>query len=48
MGMNEEILSNPISTLELWFFPDFLILYNTYKDSTMGHTNQITVFLILM
>nr|YP_010541033.1 hypothetical protein RF1 [Spiraea tomentosa]UYF21100.1 hypothetical protein RF1 [Spiraea tomentosa] len=31
MGMNEEILSRPISNLELWFFPEFLILYNTYK-----------------
>uniref|UniRef100_A0AAU7VF80 Protein TIC 214 n=1 Tax=Quercus brevicalyx TaxID=3228712 RepID=A0AAU7VF80_9ROSI len=31
MGMNEEILSHPISNLELWFFPEFVILYNTYK-----------------
>jgi len=31
MGMNEEILSRPISNLELWFFPEFVILYNTYK-----------------
>jgi len=29
--MNEEILSHPISNLELWFFPEFVILYNTYK-----------------
>nr|YP_010997394.1 hypothetical protein RF1 [Darlingtonia californica]UZS76920.1 hypothetical protein RF1 [Darlingtonia californica] len=31
MGMNEEIISRPIATLELWFFPEFLLLYNTYK-----------------
>nr|YP_009967834.1 hypothetical chloroplast RF1 [Sida szechuensis]QMX76750.1 hypothetical chloroplast RF1 [Sida szechuensis] len=31
MGMNEEILSRPISNLELWFFPEFGLLYNTYK-----------------
>nr|YP_010743462.1 hypothetical protein RF1 [Dryas octopetala var. asiatica]WES82400.1 hypothetical protein RF1 [Dryas octopetala var. asiatica] len=31
MGMNEEILSHPISNLELWFFPEFVILYNAYK-----------------
>ena len=31
MRMNEEILSHPISNLELWFFPEFVILYNTYK-----------------
>nr|WPX85504.1 Ycf1 protein [Artocarpus elasticus] len=31
MRMNEEILSCPISNLELWFFPEFLILYASYK-----------------
>nr|QIT04190.1 Ycf1 protein [Sicyos edulis] len=31
MRMNEEILSCSISNLELWFFPEFLILYNAYK-----------------
>nr|ANY60424.1 photosystem I assembly protein Ycf1 [Maesa montana] len=31
MGMNEEILSHPISNLELWFFPEFVLLYNAYK-----------------
>nr|WNE91486.1 Ycf1 protein [Firmiana danxiaensis]WNE91579.1 Ycf1 protein [Firmiana danxiaensis] len=31
MGMNEEILSCPISNLELWFFPEFVLLYNAYK-----------------
>nr|YP_010848564.1 hypothetical protein RF1 [Tabernaemontana bovina]WEV93215.1 hypothetical protein RF1 [Tabernaemontana bovina] len=31
MGMNEEILSRPISTLGLWFLPEFVLLYNLYK-----------------
>nr|YP_010929011.1 Ycf1 protein [Pehria compacta]WKK48059.1 Ycf1 protein [Pehria compacta] len=31
MGMNEEILSLPISNLKLWFFPEFILFYNTYK-----------------
>nr|UMP08029.1 hypothetical chloroplast RF1 [Cannabis sativa] len=31
MRINEEIISCPISNLELWFFPEFLILYNSYK-----------------
>nr|YP_010206075.1 hypothetical chloroplast RF1 [Clematis potaninii]UAX04343.1 hypothetical chloroplast RF1 [Clematis potaninii] len=31
MGMNEEILNCPISNLELWFLPEFVSLYNTYK-----------------
>lgn len=31
MGMNEEILSRPISNLESWFFPEFVLLYNAYK-----------------
>nr|YP_009419375.1 hypothetical chloroplast RF1 [Barringtonia racemosa]ASM45706.1 hypothetical chloroplast RF1 [Barringtonia racemosa] len=31
MGMNEEILSRPISNLERWFFPEFILPYNAYK-----------------
>ncbi|KAL6310647.1 hypothetical protein AAG906_019318 [Vitis piasezkii] len=31
MGMNEEILNRSISNLEPWFFPEFVLLYNTYK-----------------
>nr|YP_010279171.1 hypothetical chloroplast RF1 [Hepatica nobilis]UKG19437.1 hypothetical chloroplast RF1 [Hepatica nobilis] len=31
MGMNEEILNCPISNLELWFLPEFVLLFNTYK-----------------
>jgi hypothetical protein len=31
MEMNEAILNQPISNLELWFFPKFVIFCNTYK-----------------
>nr|YP_009163076.1 hypothetical chloroplast RF1 [Sinopodophyllum hexandrum]AKT94042.1 hypothetical chloroplast RF1 [Sinopodophyllum hexandrum] len=31
MEMNEEILNCPISNLELWFFPEFVSLYDAYK-----------------
>nr|YP_010977399.1 hypothetical chloroplast RF19 [Caroxylon nitrarium]WOA00541.1 hypothetical chloroplast RF19 [Caroxylon nitrarium] len=31
MGMNEEILSHPISELESWFFSEFIFFYNKYK-----------------
>ncbi|KAG8490770.1 hypothetical protein CXB51_013922 [Gossypium anomalum] len=31
MRLNEEILSHPIPNLELWFFPEFVLLYNAYK-----------------
>nr|QGX43681.1 hypothetical protein RF1 [Rhizophora mucronata] len=31
MEMNEEILHQPISNLELWFFPKFVIFCNTYE-----------------
>nr|YP_010738072.1 hypothetical protein RF1 [Pachysandra axillaris]WEQ92481.1 hypothetical protein RF1 [Pachysandra axillaris] len=31
MGMNEEIFNRPTSNLELWFFPEFVLLYNAYK-----------------
>nr|YP_009419114.1 hypothetical chloroplast RF1 [Symplocos paniculata]ASM45445.1 hypothetical chloroplast RF1 [Symplocos paniculata] len=31
MGMNEEILSRPIANLEIWLFPEFVLLYNEYK-----------------
>jgi len=30
MGMNEKILSRPVS-IESWFFPEFVSLYNVYK-----------------
>jgi len=32
MGMNDERISRPpLTNIEHWFFPEFLILYNTYK-----------------
>nr|YP_010227757.1 hypothetical protein RF1 [Atriplex gmelinii]YP_010997742.1 hypothetical chloroplast RF19 [Atriplex patens]UDD86453.1 hypothetical protein RF1 [Atriplex gmelinii]WMS60232.1 hypothetical chloroplast RF19 [Atriplex patens] len=31
MGMNEEILSCPISNLGSWFFSEFVLFYNSYK-----------------
>nr|YP_010552735.1 Ycf1 protein [Phyllagathis tuberosa]UTM96116.1 Ycf1 protein [Phyllagathis tuberosa] len=31
MGMNDEILRRSISNLKLWFFGEFLLLFNTYK-----------------
>lgn len=31
MGMNEKILKRTSSNLELWFFPEFMLLYNSYK-----------------
>nr|QFQ41809.1 hypothetical chloroplast RF1 [Bredia changii] len=31
MGMNEEILRRSVSNLKLWFFGEFVLLYNTYK-----------------
>ncbi|KAL3646543.1 hypothetical protein CASFOL_009510 [Castilleja foliolosa] len=31
MGMNEKILKQPISNLESWFFPEFVLLSNVYK-----------------
>nr|QWK45250.1 hypothetical chloroplast RF1 [Stephania tetrandra] len=31
MGMNEKIFNCHISNLQLWFFPEFVLLYDTYK-----------------
>nr|YP_010504309.1 hypothetical chloroplast RF1 [Chrysosplenium glossophyllum]UXE32942.1 hypothetical chloroplast RF1 [Chrysosplenium glossophyllum] len=31
MGMNEQIRNRPILNLNLWFFPEFALLYNSYK-----------------
>uniref|UniRef100_UPI0030028D31 hypothetical chloroplast RF1 n=1 Tax=Aralia thomsonii TaxID=330647 RepID=UPI0030028D31 len=31
MEMNKEIQNRHISNLELWFFPEFVLLYNVYK-----------------
>nr|WEY05022.1 Ycf1 protein [Saxifraga geifolia (nom. illeg.)] len=31
MGMNEELQNDPIANLAPWFFPEFMLLYNSYK-----------------
>nr|YP_010981184.1 hypothetical chloroplast RF1 [Ajuga ovalifolia]WOC94954.1 hypothetical chloroplast RF1 [Ajuga ovalifolia] len=31
MGMNDKMLKHSTSNLELWFFPEFVLLYKTYK-----------------
>jgi hypothetical protein len=31
MGMNEKMLKRPISNLEFWLFPEFVLLYKAYK-----------------
>nr|YP_009669950.1 Ycf1 protein [Salvertia convallariodora]YP_009669964.1 Ycf1 protein [Salvertia convallariodora]QCW95269.1 Ycf1 protein [Salvertia convallariodora]QCW95283.1 Ycf1 protein [Salvertia convallariodora] len=31
MEMNEEILSHSIANMKLWFFPEFVLLFNIYK-----------------
>ncbi|KAG4165608.1 hypothetical protein ERO13_A13G086425v2 [Gossypium hirsutum] len=43
MGLNEEIVSHPIPNLELWFFPEFVLLYNAYKVKPWI-INKITSF----
>ncbi|KAL8064607.1 hypothetical protein ABFX02_01G101300 [Erythranthe guttata] len=34
MGMNEKMLNCPVSNLELWFFPKFMLLYNAYETKS--------------
>nr|YP_010982095.1 Ycf1 protein [Serissa japonica]UZM09083.1 Ycf1 protein [Serissa japonica] len=43
MGMNEEILNQPISDLELWFFPEFLLLYNLYKTKPWVISSKVFI-----
>nr|WIL99614.1 Ycf1 [Damnacanthus giganteus] len=44
MGMNEEILNCPISSLELWFFPEFVLLYNLYKTKPWVIPRKVFLF----
>nr|WJK71602.1 hypothetical chloroplast RF1 [Uncaria rhynchophylla] len=44
MGMNEEILNRPISSLELWFFPEFVLLYNLYKMKPWVIPSKVLLF----
>nr|YP_010760482.1 Ycf1 protein [Cuscuta polyanthemos]WEY30461.1 Ycf1 protein [Cuscuta polyanthemos] len=31
MGLNQELLNNPVTNLEFWFFPEFVSVLNIYK-----------------
>nr|YP_009662242.1 hypothetical chloroplast RF19 [Asimitellaria formosana]QCU47354.1 hypothetical chloroplast RF19 [Asimitellaria formosana] len=44
MGMNEEILNRPISNLQLWFFPEFALLYNSYKIQSWAIPIKLLLF----
>nr|YP_009461169.1 Ycf1 [Lamium galeobdolon]AUT82391.1 Ycf1 [Lamium galeobdolon] len=44
MGMNEKMLKHPISNLELWFFPEFLLLYKTYKMKPWFIPSKLILF----
>lgn len=44
MGMNEEILNRPISGLELWFFPEFVLLSNLYKTKPWVIPRKVFLF----
>nr|YP_009526655.1 Ycf1 protein [Allium paradoxum]AXX76324.1 Ycf1 protein [Allium paradoxum] len=44
MGMNQEILYRTISNLEPWFFPEFLLLFNTYKMKPWIIPTKLLIF----
>nr|YP_009775918.1 hypothetical chloroplast RF1 [Euonymus szechuanensis]QJA16291.1 hypothetical chloroplast RF1 [Euonymus szechuanensis] len=44
MEMNERILSHSILNLELWFFPEILILYNAYKKTPVAIPIKLLLF----
>nr|YP_010407710.1 hypothetical chloroplast RF1 [Allium triquetrum]URF20602.1 hypothetical chloroplast RF1 [Allium triquetrum] len=44
MGMNQEILYRTISNLEPWFFPEFLLLCNTYKMKPWIIPTKLLIF----
>nr|YP_009264416.1 hypothetical chloroplast RF1 [Hirtella macrosepala]ANJ18563.1 hypothetical chloroplast RF1 [Hirtella macrosepala] len=44
MGMNDEILNDPISNLELCFFQKFVILYKIYKIKPWAIPIQLLLF----
>lgn len=44
MEMNERTLSNSILNLELWFFPEILILYNAYKKTPVAIPIKLLLF----
>ena len=44
MGMNEEILNRPISTLGLWFFPELVFPHNLYKTKPWVIPSEVLLF----
>nr|YP_009725878.1 Ycf1 [Allium fasciculatum]QHQ73075.1 Ycf1 [Allium fasciculatum]UUF92538.1 hypothetical protein RF1 [Allium fasciculatum] len=44
MGMNQEILYRTISNLEPWFFPEFVLLFNTYKMKPWIIPTKLLIF----
>nr|YP_004940568.1 hypothetical chloroplast RF19 [Dorcoceras hygrometricum]AEK53288.1 hypothetical chloroplast RF19 [Dorcoceras hygrometricum] len=44
MGMNEKMLKHCISNLQLWFFPEFVLLYNAYKTKPWFIPSKLLLF----
>nr|YP_010889237.1 hypothetical chloroplast RF19 [Pedicularis corydaloides]WJJ69087.1 hypothetical chloroplast RF19 [Pedicularis corydaloides] len=44
MVMNEQILKQPISNLESWFFPKFVLLYSAYKTKPWFIPSKLLLF----
>nr|WCD67017.1 Ycf1 [Impatiens morsei] len=44
MGRNKKILSDSILDFKLWFFSEFIPLYNTYKMKPWGIPSKLLVF----
>lgn len=44
MGMNKKTLSDSILDFKLWFFPEFILLYNTYKMKPWGIPSKLLFF----
>nr|UVW93675.1 Ycf1 [Impatiens balsamina] len=44
MGMNKKILSDSILDFKLWFFPEFILLYNTYKMKPWSIPSKLLLF----
>nr|YP_009473676.1 Ycf1 [Impatiens piufanensis]AVI69932.1 Ycf1 [Impatiens piufanensis] len=44
MGMNKKILSDSILDFKLWFFPEFRLLYNTYKMKPWNIPSKLLLF----
>nr|YP_010036035.1 Ycf1 [Impatiens alpicola]QQQ89347.1 Ycf1 [Impatiens alpicola] len=44
MGMNKKLLSDSILDFKLWFFPEFILLYNTYKMKPWNIPSKLLLF----